>query len=69
MNSAKKQREKNKTKQKTTEWERLETSSRKSEIQREYFMQRWAQLKDRNSMDLTEAEEVARIHRTIQKRS
>ena len=26
-------------------------------------------IKDRNGMDLTEAEEVARIHRTIQKRS
>ena len=28
---------------KTTEWERLEVSSRKLEIPREYFMQRWAQ--------------------------
>ena len=28
---------------KTTEWERLEISSRKLEISREYFMQRWAQ--------------------------
>ena len=27
---------------KTTEWERLEISSRKSEIPKEYFMQRWA---------------------------
>ena len=27
---------------KTIEWERLEISSRKSEIQRELFMQRWA---------------------------
>ena len=26
----------------TTEWERLEISSRKSEIPREHFMQRWA---------------------------
>ena len=34
--SAKKQR-------KTIEWERLEISSRKSEIPKEYFMQRWAQ--------------------------
>ena len=34
--SAKKQR-------KTIEWERPEISSRKSEIPREYFMQRWAQ--------------------------
>ena len=28
---------------KTTEWERLEISSRKSEISKEHFMQRWAQ--------------------------
>ena len=28
---------------KTIEWERLEISSRKLEIPREYFMQRWAQ--------------------------
>ena len=34
--NAKKQR-------KTTEWERLEISSRKLEIPREYFMQRWVQ--------------------------
>ena len=34
--NAKKQR-------KTVEWERLEISSRKSEIPRELFMQRWAQ--------------------------
>ena len=27
----------------TIEWERLEISSRKLEIAREYFMQRWAQ--------------------------
>ena len=27
---------------KTIEWERLEMSSRKSEIPKEYFMQRWA---------------------------
>ena len=35
MINAKKQR-------KTTEWERIEVSSRKLEIPREYFMQRWA---------------------------
>ena len=28
---------------KTTEWERLEITSRKLEIPREHFMQRWAQ--------------------------
>ena len=32
-----------KKKRKTIEWERLEISSRKSEIPREHFMQRWAQ--------------------------
>ena len=32
-----------KEKRKTIEWERLEMSSRKLEIRREYFMQRWAQ--------------------------
>ena len=36
VNTEKKQR-------KPTERERLEISSRKSEIPREYFMQRWAQ--------------------------
>ena len=29
--------------EKTIEWERLEISSRKLEIQREHFIQRWAQ--------------------------
>ena len=29
--------------EKNTEWERLEISSRKLEIPREHFMQRWAQ--------------------------
>ena len=38
----------------TTEWERLEISSRKLEIPGEHFMQRWPQ-KDRNGM---EAEEI-----------
>ena len=32
-----------KEKRKRTEWERLEISSRKLEILREHFMQRWAQ--------------------------
>ena len=36
----------------------LEISPRKLEIPREDFMQRWAQKKDRNSMDLTEAEGI-----------
>ena len=33
-------------------------SPRKLEIPREHFIQRWAQLKDRNGMDLTEAEDI-----------
>ena len=32
-----------KEQRKTTEWERLEISSRKLEIPREHFMQRWSQ--------------------------
>ena len=39
------------------EWERLEISSRKLEIPREHFMQ-IGTIKDRNSMDLTEAEDI-----------
>ena len=45
---------------KTTKWERLEISSRKLEIPRENFMQRWATVKDRNGMDVTEAEAIKR---------
>ena len=44
--------------EKTTEWERLEISSRKLEIPREHFMQKWGLIKDRNGMDLTEAEDI-----------
>ena len=40
---------------KTMEWERLEISARKLEIPREHFMQ-MGTIKDRNGMDLTEAE-------------
>ena len=43
-------------KRKTKEWERLQISSRKLEIPREYFMQRWDQY--RNGMDPTEAEDI-----------
>ena len=50
MNFAKKQR-------KTIERERLEISLRKLEIPREYFMQ-MGSIKDRNGMDLTEAEDI-----------
>ena len=41
----------------TIEWE-SEISSRKLEISREYFMQGWAQWKDRNGMELIETEDI-----------
>ena len=44
-------------KRKTIDWERLEISSRKLEIPREHFMQ-MGSIKDRNGMDLTEAEDI-----------
>ena len=49
-----------------------EISSRQLEIPREHgtFHAKMGSIKDRNGMDLIEAEEVARIHRrTIQKKS
>ena len=51
MISAKKSR-------KTADWERLEISSRKSEILRERFIQRWTQQRTEANIDLTEAEEI-----------
>ena len=51
VNNAKKQR-------KTKQWKRLEISSRKLEIPREYFIQTFKQIKDRNGKDLTKAEEI-----------
>ena len=47
-----------KKKRKTIDWERLEISSRKLEIPREHFMQIWGSIKDRNGLDLTEAEDT-----------
>ena len=44
---------------KTIEWKRLEISSRKLEIPREHFMKIFmGTIKDRNGMDLTEAEDI-----------
>ena len=40
------------------EWERLEISSRKLEIPKEMFQAKIGTIKDRNSMDLTEAEDI-----------
>ena len=51
MINAKKQR-------KTIEWERLETSPRKLETTVEYFLKKMSTIKDRNGMDLTEAEGI-----------
>ena len=57
---------------KTTEWERREISSRKSEIPRERFMQRWHNKGQKwygPNRSRRYYEEVARIHkRTIQKK-
>ena len=45
-------------KRKTKEWERLKISSRKLETPREHFMQKMGRIKNRNGMDLTEAEDT-----------
>ena len=47
-----------KKQRKTTEWERLEISSRKLELPREHFYAKMGLIKDRNGMDLTEAEDI-----------
>ena len=46
-----------KKEKKIVDWKKLEISSRKSEIPREHFRQ-MGTIKDRNSMDLTEAEDI-----------
>ena len=55
------------------EWERLEISSRKLEIPKRIFHAEMGTIKDRNGMDLTEAEDIRKRwqehRRTIQKRS
>ena len=51
--SAKKQR-------KTTEWERLEISSKKIMDTKGIFHAKMGSIKDRNGMDLTEAEDIKR---------
>ena len=43
---------------KENKWKRLEISSRKLEIPREHFMLKMGTIKDRNGMDLTEAEDI-----------
>ena len=44
--------------QRNREWQRLEISSRKLEIPGGAFHARMGSIKDRNGMDLTEAEEI-----------
>ena len=51
MKNAKKER-------KTIEWERLEISSRKLELSKDYFMQKMGTIQHRNSKNLIEAEEI-----------
>ena len=43
---------------KTIEWEQLEISSRKLEITKGTFHAKMGTIKDRNSMDLTKAEDI-----------
>ena len=43
---------------KPIEWERLEISSKKSEIPSKLFYAKMGTIKDRNGMDLTEAEDI-----------
>ena len=43
---------------KTIEWERLEISSRKLENTKGTFHAKMGMIKDRNGMDLTEAEDI-----------
>ena len=45
---------------KTIEWERLESSSRKLRDSRGIFHGKMGSIKDRNGMDLTEAEDIKR---------
>ena len=45
-------------KRRTTEWERLEISSRKLEITKGTFRAKMGSIKDKNGRDLTEAEDI-----------
>ena len=47
-----------KKKRKTIEWERLQIYSRKLAIPRDFFHAKMGSIKDRNGMDLTEAEDI-----------
>ena len=60
MISAKKER-------KTIEWERLEISSRKFRDTKGIFPAKMGTIKDRNGMDLTEAENIKKGGKNTQK--
>ena len=47
-----------KKQRKTTEWERLEISSRKFRDTKGTFQAKMGSIKDRNGMDITEAEDI-----------
>ena len=49
------------------EWGRLEISSSKLEIPREQFHEKMGSIKDRNGMDLTEAEDIKKRCKNTQK--
>ena len=53
---------------KTTEWERLEISSRKSDI-KGTFHAKMGSIKDRNGMDLKEAEDIKKRWQEYTQRS
>ena len=49
------------------EWERLEISSRKLEMTKGRFNAKMVLIKDRNGMDLTEAEDIKKMWKDTQK--
>ena len=51
----------------TTEWERLEISSRKLEIPKGTFHAKMGSIKDRSGMDLTKTEDIKRGGKNTQK--
>ena len=53
---------------KTKEWGRIEISSRKLELPREYFIKKKVNtINDRNGMDLTEVEDIKKGSKKTQK--
>ena len=55
-----------KKQRKTTEWERLQISSRKSDSKGTFYV-KMGIIKDRNGMDLTEAEDIKKGGKNTQK--